>query len=852
MARIKIDYGIDLGTTNSAIARIENGEAIIKKTDVLKDTMSSCVGFNKKQSIIAGDSAYNSLKSDRLRALKNWDNKDSNFFIEFKRTMGTDKQHESSHMNRSFVSEELSSEILNKLKSFIKDEDLKSAVVTVPAKFTINQKDATVKAAKLAGLKHCELLQEPIAASMSYGMDSNSKDGFWLVFDFGGGTFDAAIIKSEDGIMQVVDTEGNNSLGGKNLDYAIVDNIIIPYMEVNNVIVNILSDAKKKPILQDAMKCYAEETKIQMSFNETHNILSDIGDIPGEDDEGEELELDITVTQADMQRVLSPIFQRAIDITKELLKRNNLDGNKLGALILVGGPTFSPVLRKMLEEQICKPDVSVDPMTAVAKGAALYASTISVSEEVLEETRDKTKIQLSLGYEATTVELDEFVTVKTLPNKSDGQIPNQVFVELERGDKGWASGKVEINDKGDVIEIVLKEGVTNLFSVILYDEKGNRLESEPKEFTIIQGTKLGSATLPYNIGIAIRSISLGRDIASCIKGLERNTSYPATGIRNALKTQKVIRPGEKGDFIRIGIYEMEEGADTSRPIYNEHVFDTLITGEDLPALLPEGSDVDITIKCIGDGNILLSAYFPYLDHTQDIKYDSSAGVQKEVDADWLEMEMAKAKQTIAMIEREGMSSNTNELNKLSEELVELSDRLSRGRSDYDRKKDVLGNLRQCLRKIDDIQDLTEWPRVEEEIKDVFYRLEEINKEYGNEKTIILVDEFKSQIPELIKTKDVKLANKIIEDMRQLDFILVDQGMGANFEIGHIYHLNEEFDTLDWSDRSKARMLINQGISIAASNPTKQVLRPILIELFKLLPVVTEGPDSGIPKDILRD
>ena len=168
MARNKIDYGIDLGTTNSAIARMENGSPVIKKSDTLKDTVPSCVGFNKKQATTAGDAAMNTFKADKLRALKNPSLSPTNTFIEFKRTMGTDKLYQSSNLNRSLTSEELSAEILKKLKSLVTDENIQSIVITVPAKFTINQKDATSRAAKLAGFKHCELLQEPIAASMAY------------------------------------------------------------------------------------------------------------------------------------------------------------------------------------------------------------------------------------------------------------------------------------------------------------------------------------------------------------------------------------------------------------------------------------------------------------------------------------------------------------------------------------------------------------------------------------------------------------------------------------------------------------------------------------------------------------
>jgi len=383
--RVKIDYGIDLGTTNSAFARMQNGEAKILKSDFQDDILPSCVNFNKKQAILCGRSAFVTFKSERLKALRNFEVEASNTFLEFKRTMGTDTHYSSSNMNKTYNSEELSAEVLKKLKSLVTDENIQSIVITVPAKFTINQNDATIRAAKLAGFKHVELLQEPIAASMAYGLEVEKKDGFWLVFDFGGGTFDAALLKVDEGIMKVIDTEGDNYLGGKNLDEAIVDEIIIPYLADNFSIDNILADNDKKEILRGAMKFYAEEAKIQLSFRESHNILSELGDIPGEDENGNEFELDINISQQDLEAVFAPIFQKTITICKELLNRNKLSGSQLGALILVGGPTYSPILRKMLREQVTyKVDTSCDPMTAVAKGAALYASTINVSEEIIQ------------------------------------------------------------------------------------------------------------------------------------------------------------------------------------------------------------------------------------------------------------------------------------------------------------------------------------------------------------------------------------------------------------------------------------------------------------------------------------
>lgn len=832
MARTKIDYGIDLGTTNSAISRIENGEATIKKTDTLKDTLPSCVYFNKRKAIQVGDTSYNTLRRDKLGAMKNWID-DSNVFIEFKRTMGTDKKYSSSNLGTELSSEELSSEVLKTLKSFVKDENINAVVITVPAAFGNNQKEATREAAKLAGFNHIELLQEPVAAAMAYGLDSKKKDGFWLVFDFGGGTFDAALLKVEDGIMIVKDTEGDNYLGGKNLDLAIVDEIIMPYIEQNYAIDSILEDDNKKQILRNAMKFYAEETKIKLSFNDTHNILSDLGDIPGEDDNGEEFELDITVTQNDMESALSPVFQKAIDISKKLIERNNLKGSSLDSLILVGGPTFSPVVRNMLEKQICKPDTSVDPMTVVSEGAALYASTIDISDEIKEQTRDKSKIQIEIGHEASTVELEEFVTLKILTDKTEGTIPNKVFAEITRSDRAWSSGKVEINEIGEVIETQLIVGKTNGFEVLLFDDKGNILESEPKEFTVIQGSKIGSATLAYNIGIEIKKRETGKIVFETVNGLEKNKSIPAVGTRNALKTQKQIRPGMDSDFIKIPIYEGEHEADGTRAVYNNHVTDIIISGSDLPALLPESSDVDLTVNIDRSEQITVTAYFPYLDFSYDATVERTI---QSIETNWLSNEIRKAKGNIEELKDEG--THGDKVQKIENDLTELERKFDNSKNDVDGKQEVLTNLRKTLKTIDELNETTEWPKLEEELKEEFYRLEKANKDLGNDRSTQIVNQLQNQLEEVLKTQDIKLGKALAEEIHSVFFQLTLVYQLINFIRQH----NQNFGSYHWKDSNRARQLLNEGLQQIGENPTTEDLHPIVIDLINLLP--NEEKPSG--------
>lgn len=842
--RTKIDYGIDLGTTNSAIARIENGKAVIKKSDTLKDTTPSCIAITKKKAFLAGDPALNLLNIERLKALKSNGANCSNSYMEFKRTMGTTHQYESSNLDKTISSEELSSEVLKKLKSYILDENVNAVVITVPAKFLNPQKDATMKAAKLAGFNHVELLQEPVAAATAYGLNSKKKDGYWVVFDFGGGTFDAAIIKSEEGILSVKDTAGNNWLGGKNLDFAIVDQIIIPYLRKTYAIDFVLEDSLKLQMLREAVKSYAEEAKNQLSFKEIHNILSNLGELQFEDENGEEPEIDLDITQADLQKVLSPIFQEAIDITKDLLKKNNLNNSDLDALILVGGPTHSPILRKMLKEQITENvDTSIDPMTAVAVGAALFASTISVSEEIKDNNRDKTKLQLEINYETTTVEFDEMINIQVLKDKTVGSIPENIYVEVVRSDKAWSSGKTRINaDKKTILEILLVEGA-NQFNVFTYDDFGNKIECQPDSFNMLQGIGgLDSMTvLPYNIGIGKYFEEYEKDLFESVKGLEKNQKLPATGVRNGLKTRNTIRPGVSSDILRIPIYQGEHKADGTNPLLNSWVYDVIITGETIPKLLPEGSDVDITVKVDRSEKMIFSAFFPLIDHTEELEVDIKNTETPSVEK--LSKEIKAAKNLAKTVKE----------NEVYSKLESLESNLKDTGASPDGRLQILDGIRKELLKLDSKEKELLWPKVEQELKNAFYELEALIEKIinnGDDEKIKLskveeyIEEYKKKVELIINDKNVKAAKELTTEIGQLDFELRNIVTGNAMEVQILREINDDFASIRWRNPSKARQLVNQGMQMVINGSTRE-LRPVLIEIFSLM------PEDQKPKETLK-
>lgn len=815
MAQLKVNYGIDLGTTNSAIARMEAGKPTVKKIEVTDDTMPSCVYFQKNKSCHIGKKAYNSMKSDKRRAMKRMDAEASNTYLEFKRTMGTDKRYISTNMDgREYSSEELSAEVLKALKSFITDEDFKSVVITVPAKFNANQKTATIRAAKLAGFNHVELLQEPIAAAMAYGLTSAQKDGYWLVFDFGGGTFDAALIKVEDGIIQVFDTEGDNYLGGKNLDYAIVDNILMPYLQENYAIDGFLADSAKKDILREAMKTYAEEIKNELSFKESYSIYVDPGDL-GEDEDGEEFEIDLTITKEEVNSVIKPLFQKAVDICKELLKRNNLTSHQLGKLILVGGPTHSPLVRQMLKEQVSSNvDSSINPMTAVAEGAALYASTID--NEIEEDDLQSQDVVLEINFDSMTVDTDIWVPVSLKSGATS------VMVQFVRSDNAWDSGKTEVDCNGNVVKLSLVEGMPNSFRIECYDHQGSRLNCFPNEITIIQGSKIGNATLPYDISLAIYDDKKERDIIKPITGLERNKTVPATGIANGLHTNVQVRAGVDSDVLRIPLYQADQGGAGKTALFYEFVGEVEINGDDVDVTIPQNANVDITVKVDRNEQMTVEAYFPDQDVSVQKTIDTSKEQSLEAAKSFTERELPKAKRAIRNLSNEGhdVSNLEKQLGSVEQEHANSSE-----------SKMVMQHLKEVLRKIENFENETEWGRVETELREEFDRLEKANSELGNDKTNQAVEVLRTQIDDVIRKQDVKMAHELKELVSHLFFQLT-----MVYQCRYlIEEMNRDFNTIQWKDRNRARSLINQGLAEINNQPTREKLQPIAAALLDLLP-----------------
>ncbi len=842
MANHKIIYGIDLGTTNSAIARFEDSNAIIRKSPTQGDTTPSCVSINPKGKLTVGAGAYAQLSKDWTLAFKKPGYK-RNTFVEFKRIMGTDETIYSYNLekcghNPFLTPEQLSAEVLKTLRSYVLDDDVKEAVITVPALFNNNQRDATKRAAQLAGFDHFELIQEPVAASIAYGLSAKLKNAQWIVFDFGGGTFDAALMKIEDGIMKAVDTAGNNHLGGKDIDEAIVGELILPYLDREFTI----DECGKSKDFRNMWKSKAEEAKINLSFLPEYTIQTDFDDY-GTDDEGIEFEIDLTISQEDLEFVAAPIFQKAIDITKQLLDRNHIKGPDLSSIILVGGPTHSPILRRMLREQISpNVDTSIDPMTAVACGAALYGSTIDVPESVLDHKRDRSKIQLEIAVKSTSVEEFEFAAVKFLKNKSECYSADAVMVDFIRTDGEFNTGRTRIDETGDVVELRLKPDSTNVFDIRCYDETGNKLDCEPQSISIIQGIDgIGDAKLPQSLGMA--TVDEEDDVVfTPFEGLMKNMPLPAHGkLSVKVTTDRDIRPGMTADKIIIPILQTDEDTDLLKRkhmklkrLYCDHLYDIVITGDDLPGVLPAGSEVIVSLHAEKSGGLdecIVDIPYLNLDINVTNRLESQKGKLQDPEIYMAEIMAAK--------EKLGKMDNAS----LSDELEKTSTYFQASQcEDRDKKEQALEELKAVLAKIDQEYSLGDWQRMENKLRAIYQALIEDNRKYGNDKTTTVIQKLKADVDRVIEAKDIYAAEQLYNQIWQMDY----QMAAVEFYIVWIRQWNQRFEKLQWSNPSRARSLINQGLEIINNGKASaDELRPIAFELSDMLPRTEKPQNIGL-------
>jgi len=829
--RTKIDFGIDLGTTNSAIAKMENGKPMIVTTG-RADIIPSCVAIQNGGRILVGDRANIIYVQEKEKQLR--DGTEPNSYIEFKREMSNPFTYKSSNLGKNLTPEELSAEVLKTLKSFVTTE-----------------KQATENAGKLAGFDLVVLLEEPVAACLAYNMEAQKEKGNWLVFDFGGGTFDAALVsKDKDGMMKVIDTGGDNELGGKDLDYAIVDKLILPSLYKNY---NLKSYKENLEFLRAVMKRFAEEAKLELSFQQETSLLKTFpGDIDLKDDDGKDVCLNIDFNQDILHNILEPIHQRAVDLALKVIERKNLKKTDLDAVILVGGPTLSPVFQKMIKAQISdKIDTSINPMTVVAKGAALFAST---QDAIIGIPPTGNEVVLDVKYESATLEPDTLINVKINKEKSKAAITDKMKLIIERGDKGF-NVEQEINsNKVSLVELQLNVGTNNVFNFRLVDDKGNNLSCIPNSISFIP-IHIPPATNNYFIGIEVWDKKKEIGVFKGLKGLEKNRPLKnAVGVITDIKTPKQIVPGKSDDKLEIRIFQGEENAEGKDSFLSDHVTSVIITGDDAEKLIPAQSDIEVTLRFNENGGLpTCSVFFPDINWTHQVTLEDIK--TKEVDADWVNKEIQK---DIDKVEEFLEENSSPALDKCLDRLNELKQDLKNNENNPSGRITVLNRVRENRREIENHISTDEWPKVSEELKSAFYRAEELvekleagEMESGDldmRKIKSHLEEFRTKVEQVFRSREVNLAKELIEDINDLSRAIITSSLPEGFrERIFIEHVDEKFSEITWTNATRARQFINQAISNINNEESLRELENLCSQISDLIDRTVSQPPIPQPK-----
>jgi len=607
-----IQIGIDLGTTNSEIAINKNGKIEIIKNVFGDEYTPSVFGVDKSKNKVVGKRAYERLYKNVSQEEFN------NYKAEIKRLMGTSEVVCFNRGNLKMNAEEISSEILKSLKEDVlrkhPDFNTFSAIITVPAYFSVLQTEATKRAGNLAGYKYVVLLQEPIAAAISYGF-MNIKNENWLVYDLGGGTFDVALISSKNGILSVLSHNGDNFLGGKDIDWLIVDNVIVPKILETHVLKNFNRGADQYRSVFSKLKHIAETTKIYIS--QCDETLIEIEGI-GEDDNGKEIFISFSFSSKELEKLIKPLIDRTVELSKETLKESGISNSLVKKIILVGGPTQSPYIKERLEEELkISVDSSIDPLTSIAHGACIFAISQRVPREIAESNIQKSNKDvyiLSLNHETLTSETEETITgyISDLKDSKD-----EYCLQIQSESGYYSSQKVMLKNGKFFHSISIEENKMNLFWIYLFDKKGNNISIEPDSFTITHGLSISGAPIPHSIGVVILKKNIKSDfilVEVFEKIFEKGSILPLIKTER-FKTCRRLRKSENKNSLWIKIGEGE----SEIPDRNTFVCELGIRGKDLPYDLPEGTDIDITIEVNESRELIVTAYVPLIDLTLNVR-----------------------------------------------------------------------------------------------------------------------------------------------------------------------------------------------------------------------------------------
>ncbi|HHA2712210.1 TPA: Hsp70 family protein [Stenotrophomonas maltophilia] len=588
--------GIDLGTTNSAICSFDGEKIHLFKSPEQHDVTPSAIFIDKRGGKYIGARAYrNSARSpDNAATL-------------FKRFMGTSTPVKLPAVNVTMTPEECSAEILRVLFGYLPEEVRRGGetgtVITVPAAFNQMQKDATMAAADIAGIGRVALMQEPVAAVMSV-MRQRRNDGIFVVYDLGGGTLDVAIADSTGGKVNLLAHGGIAMCGGRDFDRTLFDNVVKPWLLDNfDLPDDLIVNPQYKTLIRVAMLA-AEQAKIELSQKEESVINAPDTEIGIRDAAGEEIYLDIPIQRKRYDDLIASKIDESIQATRETLEKAGLTANDIERIVFVGGPTqYRPLRDKVAQELAIAASTEVNPMTAVAEGAAVFAESIDWKSQSRGRKSAKGTItagggvDLTINYNARTPDVKARVVLKVGKGSAAG-----AEFQIDSLDTGWSSGRIALND-GASVELALTKPGENAFKVFIFDSNGAPIALKEDKITISR-TAASIDAIPASHSIAVEVREKGRlELDFLIK---EGDQLPKKG-KKVYKADEALKAGSAGSLK----FKLWEGEITDPVTDNRPIGMFEIKGADFDdGVIAKGADLVCEYEILDSGNIQMEVSVP--------------------------------------------------------------------------------------------------------------------------------------------------------------------------------------------------------------------------------------------------
>lgn len=619
--------GIDLGTTNSAIGVVERGAPRIIKYKPTEPHLPSVVFIDKRGGIFLG--------TDARDAMINFDEPEGTGHTSWKKRMGQSDSYDFPAAKKRLTAPELSALIIGELlKAYRRemDQDLLSCVITVPAKFDQSAYMATSKAAELAGLQHHPLLAEPIAAALAYGFTSGDQRANWMVFDLGGGTLDIALMAVREGKLVVLQKgqDGDPVLGGSGFDREILDFVLGPpagdrdrwqrYQKLQPGYEPLRKQYKLEGFSEETHRTSwnrlllaCELAKIRLS-RKTEDVV-EVDTTLCVDEAGKGVKVEVPLTRAVYEQLIGPEIDRAMHVCERLLASNRMSGKSIDQLILVGGPTKTPYIQRMLAERLgMDVGAAVDPMTAVASGAALHSETLETPDHVYAATKAATgSVRVELRYERSSKQ-----PVCPVAGIITGDVEDltSLHVEIVRDDGLWSSAQLPVDETGfftaDLV-LVQQEGGRphqSEFCTRVMDAGGREIASvaEPKVWH-----PFPTVTSPLANSLSVATVGNEAEVVIAQgEPLPKKRSRP-------FRTAKLVRKGSADDVLTIPVIQavtsLLGSEETEHADCHIHMGSLTISATDhrMSRDLPKGSDLDVTFEMSDCQELKVYADIPLLD-----------------------------------------------------------------------------------------------------------------------------------------------------------------------------------------------------------------------------------------------